>query len=124
MGEGGRREKRSNKLLDCLRRVWVRSESGPALTGCSRPDSHLKEKSPEAVAGERSPFSSKYANLFLFVISSSIIVLPANPFNYSIEGEEVPFTRVIDPIASKGQVEDWLLQVEDVMLKSVKNVIE
>ena len=43
---------------------------------------------------------------------------------YSIEGEEVPFTRVIDPIASKGQVEDWLLQVEDVMLISVKNVIE
>lgn len=43
---------------------------------------------------------------------------------YSIEGELVPYTRVIDPIASKGQVEDWLVQVEDVMLKSVKNVIE
>jgi len=39
---------------------------------------------------------------------------------YSIEGEYVPFTRVIDPIASKGAVEDWLVQVEDVMIKSVK----
>jgi dynein heavy chain len=28
---------------------------------------------------------------------------------YSIEGEFVPFTRVIDPIASKGAVEDWLV---------------
>jgi len=36
----------------------------------------------------------------------------------------VPFTRIIDPVASKGNVEDWLKQVEDVMLKSVKEVIE
>jgi dynein heavy chain len=43
---------------------------------------------------------------------------------YSIEGEYVPFTRVIDPIASKGAVEDWLVQVEDVMIKSVKQTIE
>lgn len=40
------------------------------------------------------------------------------------EGENVPFTRIIDPVASKGNVEDWLKQVEDVMLKSVKEVIE
>jgi dynein heavy chain len=43
---------------------------------------------------------------------------------YSVEGELVPYTRVIDPIASKGQVEDWLVQVEEVMLKSVKQVVE
>jgi hypothetical protein len=43
---------------------------------------------------------------------------------YSIEGEFVPFTRVIDPNASKGMVENWLLQVEEVMLKSVKAVVE
>jgi len=43
---------------------------------------------------------------------------------YSIEGEYVEFTRIIDPVASKGQVEDWLLQVEDVMLKSVRDKIE
>lgn len=43
---------------------------------------------------------------------------------YSSEGEQVPFTRIIDPIASKGQVEDWLCQVEEVMLKSVKDVVE
>lgn len=28
---------------------------------------------------------------------------------YSIEGELVPYTKVIDPIASKGQVELWLV---------------
>lgn len=28
---------------------------------------------------------------------------------YSVEGELVQFVRVIDPIASKGQVEDWLV---------------
>jgi len=43
---------------------------------------------------------------------------------YSVEGELVPYTRVIDRIASKGQVEDWLVQVEEVMLKSVKQTIE
>lgn len=43
---------------------------------------------------------------------------------YSIEGEYVPFTRVVDPIASKGAVEDWLAQVEDVMIKSVKQAID
>lgn len=43
---------------------------------------------------------------------------------YSSEGEQVPFTRIIDPIASKGQVEDWLRQVEEVMLKSVKEMVE
>lgn len=43
---------------------------------------------------------------------------------YSIEGEYVPYTRVIDPNASKGMVENWLLQVEEVMLKSVKAVVE
>jgi len=43
---------------------------------------------------------------------------------YSQEGEMVPFTRIIDPMASKGNVENWLLQVEEVMLKSVKDIIE
>jgi len=43
---------------------------------------------------------------------------------YSQETEHVPFTRVIDPVASKGAVEDWLLQVEEVMLKSVKEICE
>ena len=43
---------------------------------------------------------------------------------YSSEGELVPFTRIIDPIASKGAVENWLCQVEEVMLKSVKDICE
>lgn len=43
---------------------------------------------------------------------------------YSSEGELVPFTRIIDPIASKGAVENWLCQVEEVMLKSVKDIVE
>ena len=43
---------------------------------------------------------------------------------YSIEGEYVPFATQIDPIASKGAVEDWLVQVEKVMVKSVKAACE
>lgn len=43
---------------------------------------------------------------------------------YSSEGELIPFTRIIDPVASKGAVENWLCQVEEVMLKSVKDVVE
>lgn len=44
---------------------------------------------------------------------------------YSIEGEFVPFhQKIIDPIQSKGQVEDWLVQVEEVMIWSVKASIE
>lgn len=42
----------------------------------------------------------------------------------STEGEEVKLTRVIDPVASKGVLEDWLVQVEEVMFNSVKNTIE
>lgn len=43
---------------------------------------------------------------------------------YSVEGELVQYVQIIDPIASKGQVEDWLLKVEDQMLKSVRDRIE
>lgn len=42
----------------------------------------------------------------------------------SVEGERVPMERVIDPMAAKGMVEVWLLQVEDVMIKSVRAVVE
>lgn len=42
----------------------------------------------------------------------------------SVEGERVPMERVIDPMAAKGMVEVWLLQVEDCMIKSVRAVIE
>ncbi len=42
----------------------------------------------------------------------------------SIEGEEVPFVEIIDPIAAKGAVELWLLQVEVMMIRSIRNVIE
>ena len=43
---------------------------------------------------------------------------------YSKEGEEVPFSRIIDPVLAKGNVEKWLVEVEDVMLKSVKKFHE
>lgn len=43
---------------------------------------------------------------------------------YSSEGEEVKFTKIIDPVLSKGNVEQWLVQVEDVMIKSVKEIHE
>jgi hypothetical protein len=37
-----------------------------------------------------------------------------------MEQEEVKFVRVIDPVLARGNVEEWLLQVEEVMIKSVK----
>lgn len=43
---------------------------------------------------------------------------------YSSEKEHVPFSQVIDPVASRGNVEEWLLKVEEVMLISVKEIIE
>jgi len=43
---------------------------------------------------------------------------------YSKEGEKVPFTKIIDPVLAKGNVEKWLVEVEDVMLKSVKEFHE
>ena len=43
---------------------------------------------------------------------------------YSREGEKVPFTKIIDPVLAKGNVEKWLVEVEDVMLKSVKEFHE
>lgn len=36
----------------------------------------------------------------------------------------MPFIRIIDPIAARGIVEDWLGEVEEIMLKSVKDVVE
>jgi dynein heavy chain len=38
----------------------------------------------------------------------------------SAEGEKVNFVRVIDPVAARGNVEEWLLQVEETMIKTVK----
>jgi len=42
----------------------------------------------------------------------------------SCEKERVNFTRVIDPIAARGNVEEWLLQIEDIMHKTVKSETE
>jgi len=39
----------------------------------------------------------------------------------SAEGEKVPFPKPIDPVACRGVVEDWLSQVQDMMIKSVKD---
>lgn len=43
---------------------------------------------------------------------------------YSIEGEKIDYIKVIDPMAAKGKVEEWLEQVEKTMLASVKKVVE
>lgn len=43
---------------------------------------------------------------------------------FSKEGEKVPFTKLIDPGLCNNAVEKWLLQVEDIMLKSVKEFHE
>ena len=40
---------------------------------------------------------------------------------YSGEGEEVPFTESMYP---KGNVEDWLLNVETTMRSSLKQIIK
>ena len=42
----------------------------------------------------------------------------------SSEGEKIKFIRSISTSETKGAVEKWLIQVEDVMLKSVHQVIE
>jgi len=43
---------------------------------------------------------------------------------FSSEGERVPYVKIIDPVAAKGNVEEWLRPVEEVMIKSVKDVID
>mmetsp|Transcript_23930 Transcript_23930/g.20946 ORF Transcript_23930/g.20946 Transcript_23930/m.20946 type:complete len:444 (+) Transcript_23930:1824-3155(+) len=42
---------------------------------------------------------------------------------YSSEGEYVPFMTEIDAMAARGAVEQWLIQVEDMMIASVRDVI-
>jgi dynein heavy chain len=41
----------------------------------------------------------------------------------SQEGEKVDFVRIIDPAAAEGAVERWLIDVEDCMLKSTREMI-
>ena len=43
---------------------------------------------------------------------------------FSSEGEKVMLSQVISTAAAKGAVEKWLLQVQDVMVVSVRDVIE
>jgi dynein heavy chain len=42
---------------------------------------------------------------------------------YSVEGEKVDFVKIIDPALAEGAVEKWLVEIEDDMLKSVKEMI-
>ena len=43
---------------------------------------------------------------------------------FSSEGERVPYVKIIDPVAAKGNVEECLRPVEEVMIKSVKDVVD
>ena len=43
---------------------------------------------------------------------------------FSSEGEKVDFSQAISTSAARGAVEKWLLQVEEVMTVSVKDVIQ
>ncbi|ESP01004.1 hypothetical protein LOTGIDRAFT_225521 [Lottia gigantea] len=43
---------------------------------------------------------------------------------YSSEGEKVKFSQVVSTSEARGAVEKWLLQVQDVMLMSVRDVVE
>ena len=42
---------------------------------------------------------------------------------FSSEGEKVQMSQVISTSEARGAVEKWLLQVQDVMLMSVRDVI-
>ena len=42
---------------------------------------------------------------------------------YSSEGEKVVFSKVISTSEARGAVEKWLLQVQDIMLLSIRDVI-
>ena len=43
---------------------------------------------------------------------------------FSSEGEKVKLSQSISTSAARGAVEKWLLQVQDTMIVSVKDVIE
>ena len=43
---------------------------------------------------------------------------------FSSEGEKVELSEVISTTEARGAVEKWLLQVEEVMVKSIRDVIE
>lgn len=43
---------------------------------------------------------------------------------FSSEGEKVKLSQSISTSAARGAVEKWLLQVQDVMIVSVRDVIE
>lgn len=43
---------------------------------------------------------------------------------FSSEGEKVDFSQAISTSAARGAVEKWLLQVEEVMTVSIKDVIQ
>jgi dynein heavy chain len=43
---------------------------------------------------------------------------------FSSEGEKVNMSQVISTSEARGAVEKWLLQVQDIMLMSVRDVVE
>ena len=43
---------------------------------------------------------------------------------FSSEGEKVDLSQTISTSAARGAVEKWLLQVQDVMVVSVKDIIQ
>ena len=43
---------------------------------------------------------------------------------YSSEKENVPFITIIDPVQARGNVEEWLIKVEETMITSIKDCIE
>ena len=42
---------------------------------------------------------------------------------FSSEGEKVEFSQIISTSETRGAVEKWLLQVQDIMLMSVRDVV-
>ena len=43
---------------------------------------------------------------------------------YSSEGERVEFIKLISTSEARGAVEKWLVQVEDIMLRSIRDVVD
>lgn len=41
---------------------------------------------------------------------------------YSAETEYVEFVNMVDTVQARGQVDQWLIKVEDAMIDSVANV--
>ena len=43
---------------------------------------------------------------------------------YSSEGEYVPFLQIVDTNLARGNVDEWLVQVEKCMINCIRDIVE